>query len=184
MTEHKVALRYASSFLESSLDKNSLLTVSEDMEMIVSTLEANRNLMGVLQSPVIKADTKRAILEEIFVSRISVESMNFLKFIIEKNREFLLHDIIKRFLELRDQHLGIVNVEVKTAFEFTEDQKLELQKKFESTLNKKVRFQFSIDKELIGGFVAKAGDTVYDASLKHQLEVLKKQFTQGGASLN
>ncbi len=37
---------------------------------------------------------------------------------------------------------------------------------------------------MIGGFVAKVGDTVFDASVKHQLEILKKQFLEGGASLN
>lgn len=184
MTEHKVALRYASSLLDSSLEKKNLEAVSADMEMVASTLDENRRLRQVLENPIIKPEAKAAILEDIFKAHINIDTMRFLKFVIEKSREVLLYDIIRRFLELRDKHLGIVNVEIKTAFEFSEEQKQDLKNQFESSLDKKVRFKFIIDKELIGGFVARAGDTVYDASLKHQLELLKKQFTLGGASLN
>ena len=59
-----------------------------------------------------------------------------------------------------------------------------MRENFEKLLNKKIRFNFTIDPNVIGGFVAKVGDTVYDASLKNQLEILKKRFLKGGASLN
>jgi F-type H+-transporting ATPase subunit delta len=75
-------------------------------------------------------------------------------------------------------------VDVKTAFEFSDDQKKSLQKKIEEILNKKARLSFKVEPELIGGFVAKVDDTLYDASLKHQIEILKKQFLKGSSLLN
>ena len=110
--------------------------------------------------------------------------MNFLNFVIEKKRENLLHSIAERYLELRDDHLGIVSVTVTTAFIFAEDQIEKLQKKLEEILGKKIRLNLLVDESLVGGFIAKAGDTMYDASVRHQLELLKKQFLVSGFSLN
>jgi F-type H+-transporting ATPase subunit delta len=110
--------------------------------------------------------------------------MDFIEFVISKQRESLLQSIGNRFLELRDEYLGIANVEVSAASEFTNEQKNVLQNRLEKILNKKVRLNFKIDLELVGGFIAKVGDTLYDASIKHQLELLKKQFLTGELSLN
>ncbi|HSR17000.1 MAG TPA: F0F1 ATP synthase subunit delta, partial [Ignavibacteriaceae bacterium] len=69
---------------------------------------------------------------------------------------------------------------IKTAYEFNDEQKKRLKEKLESLLNKKVGFSFEIDKSLVGGFIAQVNDTVYDASLKHQLDLLRTQLLEGG----
>ena len=56
--------------------------------------------------------------------------------------------------------------------------------KFETILNKKVIINISVDKNIVGGFIAQVGDTVYDASVIHQLDLLRKEFKQGGLALN
>ena len=184
MSEYKVSKRYATSLLESAVEKKKLDSVSLDMELVSSTLEANRQLMLALANPVVRPSIKLKVLEEVFKSRVNSETMQFLKFLVEKNREDLLDHIAKIFLELRDEQLGIVNVEVSTAMDFTEDQVNLFKNNLEKFLGKKVRLSFKIDPDVIGGFVAKVDDTVFDASLKHQLELLKRQFLKGGASLN
>ena len=184
MNESKVSVRYANSLLGSATEKGSLNKVAKDMELVYSVIKASGELSRTLSSPIVKAQIKSSILEEIFKKKISKETMDFLKFVVEKNRENLLESIVNKFLELRDQKLGIVNVNVRSAVELGDDQKKKLKEKFEKLLNKKVRFNFTVDPDVVGGFVAKVGDTVYDASLKNQLEVLKKRFLKGGASLN
>ena len=184
MNESKVSVRYANSLLSSAIEKGSLDKVAKDMELVYSAIKSSPELSRTLSSPIIKAQIKSSVLDEIFKKKISKETMDFLKFIVEKNRENLLESIVKKFLDLRDQKLGLINVNVKSAVELGEDQRKKLKEKFEKLLNKKVRFDFTIDPDVIGGFVAKVGDTVYDASLKNQLEILKKRFLKGGASLN
>ena len=68
--------------------------------------------------------------------------------------------------------------------EFSNEQKSVLQNRLEKILNKKVQLNFKTDLNLVGGFIAKVNDTLYDASIKHQLELLKKQFLTGEISLN
>lgn len=184
MIDFKVSSKYAAALLDISEDKKNLDIISEDMELIYNVIESNKNLIRLLENPVVKPEVKSSILTEIFKSKISNDSLEFINFVVDKNRENFLVSIIKRFLELRDEKLGIVYVEVKTPFEFNDDQKNQLKNKLENLTNKKIRFKFQIDKDIIGGFIAKAGDTVYDASINHQLDLLKKKFLQGGALLN
>ena len=87
-------------------------------------------------------------------------------------------------MRLRDEKLGIVRVEVKTSFDFTDEQKEKLKQRLENILNKKAYLNFITDSTIVGGFVAQVGDTVYDASVKHQLELLRKEFLHGSIQLN
>jgi F-type H+-transporting ATPase subunit delta len=184
MADFRILHRYATSLLETSLEKNNLEAITTDFNLLVETLDQSRDLQSMLDSPVVKPELKLNILREIFSKRISKESMEFVEFIISKNRESLLNAIGKRFLELRDDHLGIANVFVTSASDFTDEQKNDLQVRLEKILNKKVRLNFKTDNNLVGGFIAKVNDTLYDASIKHQLELLKKQFLTGEISLN
>lgn len=182
--DYKVSMRYASSLLDSAIERKNLDTIFNDMELISSTIEGSNQLQLVLQNPVVKSKVKSSILNELFQNKVDKNSLEFINFVVEKGREDLLLSIVKKFLELRDEHEGIVNVVVTTAFDFSEDQKELLKQNLEQKINKKVRLKFKLDPNIIGGFIARVSDTVYDASVKHQLELLKKQFMQGGASLN
>jgi F-type H+-transporting ATPase subunit delta len=184
MAETKVSIRYANSLLDLTSEKNNLEVISKDMELIYTAIDSSKELKRLLESPVVKSEMKQSILSEIFKNKISADSLNFIKFVVDKNREDILDSIIKKFLELRDEKLGLVRVEVKTSFDFTDEQKEKLRKRLENILNKKAHLSFIIDKTIVGGFIAKVGDTVFDASIKHQLELLRKEFLQGSVQLN
>lgn len=184
MVGNKISLRYATSLLDIAEEKNMLSILSDDMELFHSALEISRQLQNMIQNPVIKPSTKKTIIEEIFKDKINAESLRFLKFVIDKNRENFLDEIVQNFLLLRDEKLGIVNVSVKTPYPLNKEQSDALRTKFENLLSKKARMNFSIDTTLIGGFWAKVDDTVYDATFQHQLGLLKKQFLEGSLNLN
>ncbi len=184
MASSKVANRYAQSFLDTSIEKNILAKVAEDFELVQNTLLKSDELLRAVKSPVIKTETKKSILSEIFGKLISKDSISFIEFTINKGREEILPEILEKFESLKDEYTGFVKVDVTTAFEFTDEQKLHLQEKFESHLKKKTRLTFKVDQSIIGGFVAKVGDTVYNASMAHQLGLLKKTFLQSSITLN
>jgi F-type H+-transporting ATPase subunit delta len=184
MSDHKVSIRYASSLLDSAIEKDNLLSVAGDMKLILDTLDANIQLDIMMKSPVVKPQVKLSVLNEIFKSSVGEETLHFLQFVISKKRGDIFSNIAKKFLELKDEHLGILNVEITSAYEFSEDQKEKIKQKFESLLNKTIILKFIEDKSLIGGFIARVADTMYDASIRHQLELLRKQFLAGNVSLN
>jgi F-type H+-transporting ATPase subunit delta len=180
----KISTRYASSFLQIAVEKKILDNAAADMELIVDSLKSSRELRRAVESPVIRSETKQSILIDIFSGKVHNETMNFIKFIINKGRESALSSIAARFLELRDEHLGVVQAEITSAFDLSEQQKEEMRNSFENTLGKKVNCNYQINKNLLGGFVAKVGDTVYDASVMHQLNLLKNHFVKVDISLN
>jgi F-type H+-transporting ATPase subunit delta len=184
MAETKVSSRYANSLLDMSSEKNNLDEISIDMELVHSAIRSSKELKNILDSPIVKSEIKKSVLSEIFKNKISNDSLGFIKFVIDKNREDILDSIIEKFLELRDEKLGLVRVEVRTSFDFTDEQKEKLRKRLESILNKKAHLKFIVDNTIVGGFIAKVGDTVYDASIKHQLELLRKEFLHGSVQLN
>lgn len=184
MVSLKVSNRYALSLLSIALEKNMLDTFYNDVKLLINTFNESDELQRVVESPVVRPEVKISILNEIFSGKIDKETINFIHFIIKKRREKILYSVAKRFVELRNEHLGIVELLVRTAFELNDDQKEILKERFEKILNKKTIMNFKVDNNLIGGFIAQVGDTVYDASMKHQLELLKKEFIQGGLSLN
>lgn len=178
MAEQKVSARYALSLLDSAIQKNLLDTVSQDIEFVSSVLKNNPNLNRMLENPVVKPEIKSAILEEIFKNKVNSETMDFLLFVIKKKREEILFSILEKFKDLRDKELGYVNVNVLVAAEFTDSQKDELKNKLQNTLQKKVRMNYKVDEKILGGFIVQAGDTVYNSSIKHQLDLLRKHFNE------
>lgn len=184
MASSKVAIRYAQSFLDTSIEKNILAKIAEEFELVAQTLNKSNDLLRAIKSPVIKAETKKSVLSEVFGKLISKDSFDFLNFVIDKGREEILPEILEKFELLKDESLGIVKVNVTTAFDFTSEQRNHLQQQFESYLKKKARLTYKVDTNIIGGFIAKVGDTVYNASMIHQLGLLKKEFLQGSVTLN
>lgn len=184
MSFNKVATRYANSLLDSSIEKKNLDVVASDILIIQNAFRISPQLKRTIESPIVKPETKKSILKELFKSKISEDSLNFLEFVIDKRREEALMDMIEKFIDLKNDYQGIAFIEIKTAFELNDDQKSFLKSKFEKLLNKKVNLDFKIDSNIIGGFVAKFKDTIYDASIIHQLELLKKQFLMGTIKLN
>lgn len=184
MAEQKVSKRYAQSLLDSSIEKQNLETTNSDVDFVIKVLKSHEGLRRVFENPIIKPNVKASILNEIFGSKISDDTMEFLQFIVEKSREDLLESILLKFKQLYNEHLGLADAEVRVAFEFNNEQKQQLKTKLETLVNKKININFHVDPQIIGGFVARVDDTVFDASVTHQLEILKKQFIEGGASLN
>jgi len=178
MSVFRVANRYAAALMSLAVEKNNLEKFSEDVEFIHNTMSQSKELRLFLSNPIIKKPVKLTVFKEILKSRTNTDLAGFVEFIISKNREDLLPDIIKRFLELRDDKLGIVRGEVTCAVELTKEQQINLKKELENYTKKKVELTFRVDNKIIGGFLVKAGDTVIDASITNQLKLLRKKFSE------
>ncbi len=178
MSVFRVANRYATALMGLALEKNNLEQFAGDVEFINNTMAQSKELRLFLASPIIKKTVKLEVFKELLKTRTNKDLAEFVEFIISKNREELLPDIIKRFLEMRDDKLGIVRGEVTCAVELTTGQQGNLKKELELRTGKKVELTFKVDPKIIGGFLVKAGDTVIDASITNQLKMLRKSFSE------
>jgi F-type H+-transporting ATPase subunit delta len=183
MINVRVARRYAEGLIEVVVEQKKTEVVAGELEWLRQLTKQSRELLLFLKSPVIDKAKRRSILRLLFEGKLDAATVRFLDFLAEKGRTSILLDIIDQFFALQDERQGIINVEVRTASDFSTDQTTTLQKKLETYARKRVRITFGLDKQLKGGFVARVGDTVFDGSIKRQLELLRQRFA-GGNGLN
>ena len=103
---------------------------------------------------------------------------NFLGLLIDRNRLDLLDEITATYETLLDERLGIVKARVTSALELDSKQKDLVATRLEALTGKKVRMEVSVDPSLIGGLVAQVGSTIYDGSIRQQLETFRNSLTQ------
>ncbi|MBI3239194.1 MAG: ATP synthase F1 subunit delta [Flavobacteriia bacterium] len=107
MKSSKVAIRYAQALLELAIENNTLESVSRDMTYLSTVNNENRDFQLLLSSPIIKADKKIAVLNEIFGAFETV-STAFIALIAKNGRESILPEIAEAFHELVKEKKGIV----------------------------------------------------------------------------
>jgi F-type H+-transporting ATPase subunit delta len=183
MSSRKVAIKYAQSLLENSIEKNSLEVIADDVNLALTALRHDPKFMRLLKNPIVKSADKQAIFDQVFKSRVSPEFYSFLNFLILKGRETIFEEILDLFEILKNEHLGIAKVELTTSIEVDQIQLQKIKVTLEKLLNKSVVFSNRIDASIIGGFVAKVDDKIYDASVKNQLELMKKQLINGAGAI-
>ena len=178
MANLRIANRYAEALLVAADELHILKNVSDDLTLIQRIMKESREFQLFLKSPVIKKEKKLAVCKATFESSVQPLTFQFLSLLIEKEREDVLPSIIEAFFKQQDEILGIVHVRVRTAAELSQQQTAQLKQRFEAYSQKKVLIDQSVDTQLIGGFVARIGDTVFDGSVRQQLKLLRKRFAE------
>ena len=179
MKETRVASRYAKSLIGLAIEKGQLDAVHADMSLVESICADNRDLSLLLQSPIIKADKKHAILNQIFSGKLGEITTNFLDIIVRKRREVLIPDIASAFLLQYKIHKGITTAELTSAVKLDDELKERILKLVASeTVGKQIDLVEKIDPSIIGGFMVRIGDKQIDASIARNISDLKKQFSE------
>jgi len=184
MKNMRVARRYAGALMEAAEDAKTIDATATDLETIASALRGSRELWLLTQSPVVSPAKKSAVFRSIFGDRIGSGTMEFIDLVIAKKREQHLQEIVEQFSLLRDEKMGIASVDVTSAVEFTPSQDRELSNELERYTKKKVRIRMTVDRAIKAGLIVRIGDTVHDASMRRQLELLKARFLEAGPSTN
>ena len=181
MANIRIAKRYAKALIEIAEELKKLDRITQDVQLIDSMIRSSRDLQLFLKSPIIREDKKREIIQEIFAdSRVDPIVLKFILLLVEKKREDLLHDIVKVYQELYDEKVGVVTAEVITALDLNGNERKKIEKKIlELTGAKKVKAIYKVDPSILGGIIIKIGDTVYDASIKRRIQLLREQLIYG-----
>lgn len=179
MKNLRIARRYAKALMMAAEELRKTESVSDDIEAVGRLVRESREFRLLIGSPVVSATKKIEVLRALLETRVGQETLSFLLLLTSKRREDMLPEIIKEFLALRDQRLGIVEVHVKSAVELAGMQEKALLGQLEKYTKKNVRMHVALDPSLKGGLMIQIGDTVLDASLRHQLLLLKDRFLAG-----
>jgi len=177
MSLKRIASRYAKSLLDLSKESNNLETVFENMKSLQSATE-NRDLYLMLKSPIINAQKKKDIIQKIFSPTFDKMTMGFMDIIITKSREQYIPEIATEFIEQYNALKKISTAILTSATPLTEASLANIKAKLlaSNITDETVDITTKVDPAILGGFIIQIGDKLYDASVAHKLETLKKQF--------
>jgi F-type H+-transporting ATPase subunit delta len=174
-----VASTYARAFadvvINDHLDADRSLA---QLRMIASLFDESLELRRVWENPAIPADQKRGVLDVIAKrDGISTQVRNLVAVLIDQRRMNFLGPIIRQLEKELDARLGFAEAEIITARELNETEKREFEAQVGKLTGKKVRAQYEQDASLLGGAVLRLGSTIYDGSVKGQLERIKEAIS-------
>lgn len=142
--------------------------------VFLSAVLSNKELVIIIDNPKLSKQRLLELMLDICEQQISHEALNFLKLLIANDRLALVPDISLVFETYKAEDEGYLDVEVATAYAFSEDGEKKFAATLEKTFSKKVRMKVTVDKSLIGGVLVRAGDRVIDGSIKGRLQTMKK----------
>ncbi len=175
MAEVKLSARYANALIKEAQEKNVLDNVFNDFKIIKETISTSRDLKLMLKSPIIKSDKKKEILTQVFKGNISDLTNEFINVLVSKGREGFLEDISNVFFEEYNTLKEITSVEITSAVSLTDTTITSIIDKLKSQLGlKNVEVSTNTNKNILGGFIIKIGDQIFDSSIANKLNNLKR----------
>jgi F-type H+-transporting ATPase subunit delta len=170
------ANRYAKALLDVLFPDGAELGLEQLMKFS-SLLNSQPEMRQLFENPTIASDRRKGVFNGI-ADKLAYDGRvrNFLNLLIERNRLDLLSAVIRAYQSLLDEKLGLVRAHVTSARPLDSAQQHALAAKLESVTGKKVRVELSVDPALLGGVVAQVGSTIYDGSIRQQLQAFKQRL--------
>jgi F-type H+-transporting ATPase subunit delta len=180
MSNETVARRYGTALADVVLKTGETETVKAELKIWEQMIATNADLQSAFANPAIAHLDKEKVLESL-ISRAnpSRTTANFLRVLLRNSRLTELAEINDKFASVLEERSGHVSAEVTSARDLSEGQKQELRANLERLTGKQVDLRFGVDPRIIGGVVTRIGSTIYDGSVKTQLENLKEQLVNG-----
>ena len=180
MKDRKLAFRYVRALLSAIAEPATLERIDVFLTELAEALEAAPDLRSAMLDPAVPRPARKRILRAM-VERTGLprELANFLDTLVDNNRIGILRSIAAVFHEERERRQGIVAAEITTATPLDAELRTRAQTAMERVTGARVRMTFSVQPELIGGAITRIGSTIYDGSLRSQLEQLRRKMAEG-----
>lgn len=171
------SLQYATALADVVLEQGAAEPARKQLQDFRAAYEESAELRNVLASPAIAREAKHGVIEKL-VARMGASRIirNFLFVMSDNQRVHLLPEIVHTFAQVLRQRQGVAEAEISCAAEMTEKQKAELVSRLERLSGKKIQAKYSLEPALLGGAVVRIGDTIFDGSVRNQLNQLRARL--------
>jgi|SRR5579872_950168 len=174
-----VASTYARAFadvvLSAHLDAD---RSTAELRSIASLLAESSDLRRVWENPAIPSEQKRGVLDVIAArAGISKSVRNLVAILIDHRRMHFLVPIIAQLEKELDARRGFAEAQITSARSLGDDEKRNFEVQVQKLTGKKVRAQYGQDAALLGGAVVRIGSTIYDGSVRGQLERIRQEIS-------
>lgn len=169
------ARAFADVVLSTNLDADRAIA---ELRSIAALLAESSELRRVWENPAIPVDQKRRVLDVIAQrDEISRQVRNLVAVLIDHRRVNFLGPILGQLEKELNARLGFAEAQIASARELDDAEKRTLEGQIEKVTGKKVRARYGQDASLLGGARVRVGSTIYDGSVKAQLEKIREAIS-------
>ncbi|MEE1446106.1 F0F1 ATP synthase subunit delta [Coprobacillus sp. AF13-15] len=168
--------RYAESLFDLAKEENKVTQYLDDIKLVGEVLDSDPQIVQFFNHVLIENDKKIQLLDQSFKGNVDQYVLNFLKLLVQSRRIRYIDDIVKSYIKLSNQYLGIEEGMIYTPYELTDQQIQDIEKAISQKENKKVTLKVSIDPSLLGGIKVQIANRIYDGTIKNKVEMLKKEL--------
>lgn len=142
----------------------------EEMLEFSAAVASDAQMKAVIADPNVGADTLERLFLGVCEKALDEQGKNLIRVLIDNHRLALLPVIREAFAALREEQEGVLDARILTAFALDDSQKQSLVAALEKRFGRRINPTVDVDPELIGGVKVEAGDQVFDASVRGQLQ--------------
>jgi F-type H+-transporting ATPase subunit delta len=179
MSMRASAARYARALLDITTQEADPVAAEADLAAFVDLVQRHLDLQRTLANPVVSANAKRALVQQILDrTQPSAPVGKLLLLLATRGRLELLPDILDVYRERLLEHRQVVQAEVTTAAPLSPERAAELQQRLAQITGRTVTMTTKVNEAIIGGVVTRIGSTVYDGSIATQLAKVRHRLSE------
>ncbi len=172
-----VSSRYAAALVDVALEHNNADRVRRDLELFAGAFESSTDLRIALESPAVTREVKLQVIQKLGERMdLTPAVRNFVSVLVDHRRTELLREIQQVFQAELNARQNIAEAEVTSARALSEDERKKLIETLKKSTGKEIEARFREDASLVGGTVVRIGSTVYDDSVRAQLNRMREQL--------
>jgi F-type H+-transporting ATPase subunit delta len=171
-----LAVAYARSLLELAEERNQMQQMDDELRALRDVIEANPTFRAFLRDPGVGEQERADTLKRVFGGKLSPLVMNFLGVVNAHGRMGKIEEIARAYDELLDERLGKIEVDVTVAQRLGPDQLEQVRRSVSAALKKDAVVHQYVDESMIGGIVLRVQDRLIDASVRAQLEGMRRRM--------
>jgi F-type H+-transporting ATPase subunit delta len=174
------ANRYAKALFDVALqEKADLAKVGEDLRAVVEMMKASPDLVLASNRGSVTDAARQSLMEAVgSAMALATPVTKMLVLLAQSGKLNLLPDLSTAYQERLLTHQNIVRAEVRSAAPLSQEKTRALEESLSKVTGKKVELSVSVDPELLGGIVATIGSTVYDGSVRTQLQRMRQELVE------
>ena len=171
--------RYSRALFEVAKETSDLEKIEKDIKIFQSLLNSSLEIKNFIHNPTQSKDNQNNVIE-LLAEKLSFSKnlKNFFFLLIEKRRIFFIAKIIDSFLKLCSQKRGEVKASLISSKELSEVEIENISKDLSSSMGSTIKFDYKVDKELIGGLKLQLGSYMIDTSIKNKLNKYKQKMLE------
>jgi ATP synthase F1 delta subunit len=170
-----VARTYARALFEAAKEKGRIDEVREELDSFVTAIDEVPELRSLIRNPELDPPEEAKALDAVLAQADELVR-NFARVVAEKGRAPMLGEIAREFDVLVAAEEKILNVELTTSYELSADEAAAIVRQIEQASGRRVEATRTVDPDLIGGLVLKAGSLEVDSSIRGRLDRLRREL--------